>query len=119
MRLFGRTIANHGCHDRFVRTFRASVPFWGNVFGYRLTCCAIRSASDSGGPSTKGFRCRRRAAARAAARPDGWEGGRNRSGLASVDGDRLFVDLVLAFEAADDVEACRKELAAEWRVRGK
>ena len=96
------------CSDRFVNTFRDTVPFWGNVFGYRLTRCAVRSASDSGGPSAKGFRfLRRAAAARAAARPDGCEGGRNRSGLASVDGDRLLVDFELDLGAFDDVEAYR------------
>ena len=94
------------CHDRFDNTLRATVPFRGNVFGYRLTRCAVRSASESGGPSANGFRLRRRAAAaRAAARPDGWEGGRNRSGLARVEGDRRLVDLVPALDAAVDAKA--------------
>ena len=104
------------CNDRFVNTFRDTVPFWGNVFGYLLTRCAVRSASDSGGPSAKGFRClRRAAAARAAARPDGCEGGRNRSGLASGDGDRLLADIELDLDALDDVEAYRViKVAVEW-----
>lgn len=84
------------------------------MFGYLLTRCAVRSASDNGGPSAKGFRClRRAAAARAAARPDGCDGGRNRSGLASVDGDRLPVDVELDLVARDDVEAYRVSNVAE------